>query len=240
MKTCIEYKGKVIEYNLSRSKRKTIGIRIKPDKSVTVTAPYRLTDTYIRSMVSKKADWIVKKLSEIDTTSVQERNYINGEVFSILGKEYFLDIKKEAGLKKAKAGIFGNSVIVTVPEGALYTEYKDIIQQALSEWLKEYASEIINRRLGFFAEIMGVKPNKILLKSQKTIWGSCTRENNVNINWKIIMAPVEIVDYLIVHELAHIKVKNHSKAFWSLVENVLPDHKARRKWLRENGQNLKI
>lgn len=102
----------------------------------------------------------------------------------------------------------------------------------------ELARDIFTRKTEWFARIMGVTYGRIAIREQKTRWGSCSSAGNLNYNWRLIFAPEEIVDYIVVHELAHRLEMNHSKAFYNIVESVLPDYRKAQKWLRENGRNL--
>ena len=102
----------------------------------------------------------------------------------------------------------------------------------------ELARDIFSRKTAWYARIMGVTYVRISIREQKTRWGSCSSKGNLNFNWRLIFAPPEVLDYVVVHELAHRKEMNHSKAFYAIVESVLPDYKKSRRWLRENGQSL--
>lgn len=102
---------------------------------------------------------------------------------------------------------------------------------------KKQAAVILKEKCRLFAEKMGVTYGKISIREQKTRWGSCSLKGNLNFNWKLVLMPEEILDYLVVHELAHRLEMNHSAAFWAVVESVLPDYKKRRQWLKENGKN---
>lgn len=103
---------------------------------------------------------------------------------------------------------------------------------------RELARQRITLRVEYFAPLVGVTYNRIFIKEQKTRWGSCSSQGNLNFNWRLILAPEEVLNYVVVHELAHRKEMNHSKAFYAIVESVLPDYRQSRKWLRENGQRL--
>ena len=100
------------------------------------------------------------------------------------------------------------------------------------------AGQALQERTAFFAEIMGVDYGRITVRDQRTRWGSCSAKGNLNFNWRLILAPGEVLDYVVVHELAHRREMNHSKRFWSLVEMVLPDYERRRRWLKENVEAL--
>ena len=105
---------------------------------------------------------------------------------------------------------------------------------------KEKAKEIIFSRICFYCEKYNFKINKFKITNAKTQWGSCNGQNNISIHWSLVLADINILDYVVVHELAHTKEHNHSKKFWDIVENIIPDYKERRKWLKNNGINLKI
>lgn len=106
---------------------------------------------------------------------------------------------------------------------------------ALEARYRELARMVIGQRVSWFAAKMGVTYGRISIRAQKTRWGSCSSRGNLNFNWKLILMPPEILDYVVVHELAHRKQMNHSKLFWAEVEQILPDYETRRRWLRENG-----
>lgn len=114
-------------------------------------------------------------------------------------------------------------------------------EKLTEEEQKMYAKEarkLFEARTAYYAPIVGVTYNRIAIKSQKTRWGSCSSKGNLNFNYLLYFAPLEILDYVVVHELCHRKEMNHSRAFWALVEKVLPDYKERRKWLKEHGKEL--
>ena len=240
MEFSVRYKDNDIEYTLIRSRRKTIGISIKPGKGVHVSSPQRVSDRYIQDIVLKKGEWILRKLEEMKSRCAHDRQFISGEELSVLGKSYVLEIKRLTTCQKIKIHLDDSRLVIFFPETEAGELRRDLMRKALEEWLKDTATKIVSERLSLFSETLNLKPNKIYFKSQKTIWGSCTRNNNININWRIVMAPQEIVDYLVVHELLHIRVKNHSKAFWDEMKKVLPDYIERRRWLKNNGNRLII
>lgn len=111
-------------------------------------------------------------------------------------------------------------------------------RQAVTGWLREYARVRLSEKVYHYADQMQVKVNRIAIKEQKTRWGSCSSKGNLNFNWKLILMPQRIQDYVVVHELAHRKEMNHSSAFWKVVEAVLPDYQERRKWLRTHEREF--
>ncbi len=118
-------------------------------------------------------------------------------------------------------------------------------KENLPQWTREdyehhqrLAGEVLQQRAAYFAQRMGVDYGRISVRDQKTRWGSCSAKGNLNFNWRLILAPEQVLDYVVVHELAHRREMNHSKRFWALVEAVLPDYQSRRRWLKENGDLL--
>jgi len=108
------------------------------------------------------------------------------------------------------------------------------------KWVKKEAKSIIETRVNLYGTTYGFKYNRVSVKDQSTRWGSCSSHGNLNFNWKLVLAPVEVMDYVIIHELAHTRQMNHSKHFWAVVAEISPDYKIQRMWLKENGQTLKL
>lgn len=115
--------------------------------------------------------------------------------------------------------------------------YPPLSAKDRSRYIK-IARDIFTHKTEYYARIMGISYGRIAIREQKTRWGSCSSKGNLNFNWRLILAPEEVMDYVVVHELAHRREMNHSKAFYDIVESVLPDYRAARKWLRDNGQTL--
>ncbi|MBO0562170.1 M48 family peptidase, partial [Clostridium botulinum] len=133
-----------------------------------------------------------------------------------------------------------NKFIIYINSGILKDKREAIIKDNLEKFYKEQAINVLKERTDYYSNILKVAPKNIVIKNQKTLWGSCSSKGNINYNYKIVMAPLEILDYIVVHELCHLVHMNHSKDFWDLVEIVIPDWKKRRNWLKENGYKLKI
>ena len=174
-----------------RSKRKTISIHIKPDGSVEMRGPLRMSHRQAFDFFTKKKKWIVKNLNEIEKRS---------------------DMLKDLPPLTAE-------------------DIKDLAQKAI---------EVIPPKVKEYSDILGVTYGRITIRNQRSRWGSCSSKGNLNFNCLLILAPDNIIDYVVVHELCHRKEMNHSKRFWSEVEKVLPDYKDREKWLRENGEMIMI
>ena len=225
----------LFEYSITKSHRKTISIVIKAGGEVVVKAPSSLPLKEIEKCVESKADWILKKIPEMIALAekVPEKAYVTGETLYFLGERYKLIRKPSLDARKGSVAMAGDSIIVY---GSF--DSAEEVKAALEKWYQEKASEWIMQRVNLYKEKIGVEFRRVSFRSPKTRWGSCSSQKNLMINWKLIMAPIEIIDYVVCHELCHLLEMNHSEDFWALVAKQIPDWKRRRSWLRENGITL--
>ncbi len=214
----------------SRKRRKTISLHIKEDGKIVVYAPYRTPKWEIEKFFNEKESWIVEKRSEKERSIKEaEKAFISGEKFLFLGELYPLEIQdnnKEPPLKLS----FGKFVLD-----------KNHIEEARDlfiKWYKEEAKERIIGRIDYYSKRLQLFPKGVKITSAKYRWGSCSRDDRLSFSCRMIMASFSIIDYILIHELVHIKEKNHSKRFWNYLESVHPDHKKHRLWLKENGNSL--
>lgn len=228
-----------IKYILTRSNRKTIGITIERNGLIKVTSPLRVSESYINQLLQKKWSWIHKKLKEIENRSsnnICPKIIRNGEVFLYLGKEFELKIDISSNYKKVQVSLHDKNIVINVPIGFNSEKIKD----SLKLWYVEQFKQITAERIKYYSQWVGVVPNRVTIREQKTRWGSCSSKSNINLNWKLIMAPLEVLDYVVVHELCHLKFMNHSKEFWNIVEFYAPQYKKCKDWLKYNGDMLSI
>lgn len=219
-----------VNYSITRKKRKTIALKIKEEGYVEVVTPLRVTYSYIEDLLRKKEQWLITTLEKINIIKA-ERDNISVALF--LGKEYRL----------IKVKSLNNRTTVEVLEKEIRVSYfinKNEVRDILKRWYINKATEALSKKTKEFSAILKVSPNKITIKEQKTRYGSCSSKSNINYNWKIIMAPELVVDYLVVHELCHLVHFNHQKDFWNLVESVIPNYKECKDYLKNNGYKLKI
>jgi predicted metal-dependent hydrolase len=215
---------------LVRSKRRTIALIIERDGSFTVRAPMRAPRAAIETFIQQKADWITRtreKMKIIQPTV--ERRYTDGEKFLFLGSSFDLKLVEfQKHLLHFDSGFF------------LRRTAQAQGQQVFTRWYKKQAYEVISERVKYFSAKYNFTPKQIKISSAKTRWGSCSPNGTLNFTWRLVMAPLDVIDYVVVHELAHLRVKNHSSKFWNLVESIYPEYKKQRKWLRENGDKLSL
>jgi predicted metal-dependent hydrolase len=212
-----------------RTRRRTIALIVSADATVIVRAPMRVSSEYIEKLVFQKRVWIAKRKKQVLENGglVKAKNFVDGEDFLYLGEVYKLKINSCHNIELADYLYF--------PE-----EYSGDSRAKMIEWYKQKAKEKIIERVNFYSDISGWKYKSISITNAKKRWGSCGPTGSLNFSWRLIMAPLDVIDYVVVHELAHIPEKNHSSRFWDKVRVVLPGYKNRKKWLRENGNNLII
>lgn len=237
-KNFITDKNEKITYSVKKSKRKTISIAVLQDGEVVVHAPNFVSEATIGDILSKKQSWIVEKRNKIvkQMETMDRFNYLSYEDGSNLlyqGTLYPLFIIEDTKYKKPKV-VFDNEQFYIYGNNSSYSEKRE----ALRLWYREQARGKIIERISYYDKIIGVNYGTIRIKEQKGCYGSCSSKGNLNFNLKCILAPPEILDYVVVHELCHLKYFNHSEQFWSLVSSVLPDYKQRRAWLKEMGTLL--
>lgn len=236
----INWGGLIIPYTTKKSsKAKHLRITVGQD-GVVVTVPAALSQRRAISFLEQKKEWIAQKLNELNRANPQPngpRDYLDGAELPFQGEKFRLKLV-ESDRQKTTARLTGDCFLVHInrqmPEAARASE----IQRKLGQLYKELAREAICERVNFFKTQLNVDYNQIRLKEQKTRWGSCSKKGNLNFNWKLVMAPPDIIDYVVVHELCHLIHMNHSPAFWQCVADVIPDYRICRLWLKKHGGEL--
>ncbi len=232
-----QYGDSTILFDVTYSKRKTISISLEAPDRVSVKAPIGLSEDELLKRVQSKARWIVRKLDELENIKVMpaKKLLLNGESFMYLGRDYSLRLTTNVNLKLPEISIDQDQLMVNTP-----SQDKEIIKKEIEVWYRIKAREYMQERLKYYQPMVGAKPVLVRIKTQQKRWGSCSSLGNLNFNWKVVMAPSPVIDYLIVHELCHLIHPNHSQDFWNLVFSILPDYKERREWLKKNGGRLDI
>lgn len=217
-------------YKLIRSKRKTIALGITADAALVIRAPHHTSLSYIERLLSKKMGWIQKIMARImSRPRVLPREFIDGESFLYLGKTYKMRIERNA----AKLIAFKNGFI-------LNTKDKNRARDLIINWYKAEAKRKITERVEWCARRFGLPFKSIKITSAGKRWGSCGTSGNLNFSWRLIMAPTSVIDYVIIHELAHLEHKNHSKAFWNSVKVMYSNYEKAMSWLKQNEGTLTI
>lgn len=215
---------------LVRSKRRTIALIVEPNGSLTVRAPKRAALRDIKQFIIEKTAWIQRTRQKIEAAPpLPKKEYRQGEGFLFLGRLYPLHIvgPQRPALKFENAFTLSH----TAAERA---------ESLFIKWYKQQALQLLSARVGVFSAQFGLVAKQVKISSAKTRWGSCSADGTLNFSWRLILAPLDVVDYVVIHELAHLRVKNHSQQFWLLVEQWMPDYQERRKWLRLHGGRLSL
>ena len=237
-------KDQKYEFEIIRSNRKTIGIIVNADQELIVRSPKRTSIKKIKSLLNKKEDWILKKLARMAEIKAPpaEKKFISGDFFHYLGRKYKLKIIAEVSFKKMKVELEQKRLIIKYPAELQNNKEKRkaAIRELLISWYRSQAKVKINELIKIHKKKLKVEPNRIVIKKQKKRWGSCSSKQNLNFNWKIIMAPLAVIEYLVVHELVHLIHPNHSRDFWKTVAEIIPDYEEKKEWLRINGRRLTI
>lgn len=237
MKLSIDVENKKIDFDVEYRKRKTMSIQIDSEGMVLVIAPKGLAKEQIREVVRSKSKWIDKKLKEIKEIGYKPevRNFVDGELFMYLGEKFPLKIELDDDIRKPNIMISQGEILIQTP-------YNDasLLKKVVEKWYRERCLDVISKRVDYYKQFVGKGPNRIRVKEQKKRWGSCTFRGDILFNWRCVMAPLDIIDYIVVHEMCHLIHMNHSKEYWKSVESVLPDYRERREWLKKYGVFLGI
>lgn len=222
----VELAGQPIPYTLKRSaRRRTVGLRID-QRGLTVNVPLRASQKWLHEVLLDKADWIVGRLR--DWQERQPQRWADGE--AVLFRGEVLTLQVTVGGRMAVA-VEGEVLRVKVADPA----DPAAIERAVTAWYKRQARQLFDASVACHAGRMGVMPKEVRLTSARTRWGSCTAHGVIRLNWRLIRLPVALVDYVVVHELAHLREMNHSPAFWAVVSQHCPDHAERRRLLRSHA-----
>ncbi|MEE7625278.1 SprT family zinc-dependent metalloprotease [Methylobacter sp. Wu8] len=228
-------------YQIRRSQRATqTRIIVTPGK-VEVVAPVKVAEHKIHQFVQSKQQWIVQAMDKIAAKTHQHKTlaptvYGHGADIPYQGESYKLAVRPTK-LKRIKIE-FSREFIAHVPDALMIQDHSAEIKDALIRWMKKESKIQVEQLVNRHAERKQLFPQTIKIKTQKSRWGSCGIHNDININWLLIIAPPEVLEYVVVHELCHIKVRNHSAHFWALVAEHLPDYQSRRHWLKKHGGSL--
>lgn len=214
-----------------RSNRKKSALLKVSDNLVQLVVPLNLSDNRIHEILKKKTAWIKRKLIEnLMLPKYKEKEFVNGESFAYLGKNYRLKIIQSA---ENQVKLKGGYIQVSVAKNFN-------VRDLLIDWYKKLAVQKLSEKTNRYGKIIGVSPTSIRVKEYKSKWGSCSVKGDIAFNWKIIMAPHSVINYLVVHELCHLVEHNHSTKYWKLVEKIMPNHREQRAWLKNFGQTLRI
>ena len=218
--------------SIKRTNRlKTISLQVK-NQEVVLSVPRFVSDGEIDNIIERKINWINNKLAIEKTNSLDiKRKYENGDKFLYFGSEYSLIIKDS---NRDNVYLYKNNIIVEVNNNFNATYIRNI----LKTWYISESKKYLIKTNSYYEILIGVEANKLLFGKYKSKWGSCNSKKIISYDWRIIMAPLEVIHYLIIHELCHIKYLNHSNNFWNTVEKYMANYKLQKQWLKTNSNKL--
>ena len=215
-------------FKIIRSRRRTIALQVNSDATLTVRIPYGVSMEYVERFIADKKSWIEKKQEKFRTLGIKHKpkQFSAGEEFIFAGKSYPLEVVPGTAAR-----------ILLTPDGKLRITEKclDVPKHYIEWFYKQFAKKYLTGRLAELARAFGYKYNSIKINSAKTRWGSCSMRGNINFSWRLVIMPPEMIDYVIVHELVHLEIKDHSTRFYARMSELMADHKQREKWLKENS-----
>lgn len=215
------------DYILVRKRRKSIGIFLTPEGKLKIHAPLRMSVKVIEETLERHKDWLELRLSEVRAARQAGRSYAEGEEFPYLGQSYPLRFVEN----QSEPVLLNESICID-------KRFEEHAEQALKFWYHQEAEKILVQRTLWYSLKLLLRHKRIKISNAKTRWGSCSASGSINLNWRLIMAPMQVIDLIVVHELMHLNQMDHSKAFWAKVEKLIPDYKKWEKWLRDNNKAL--
>lgn len=217
--------GEQLHYQLERRQRRTIGLKITATGLV-IHAPKRISQSHLESLIVLKADWIRKKLTSLSENKIPELQWQDGEQLLLLGNSVTLAVKHDV---RSRAVAYVPGILqLAMPN---HKEPAAVARKVI-QWYKKQALADFARRLELFSTRLGVEVPILLLSNARSRWGSCNSKKEVRLNWRLLQAPPHIINYVVCHELAHLKQMNHSAKFWAVVASIYPEYKMAEKELK--------
>lgn len=224
----IQLLNAAVHYTLVRRKRRSIGFKVDAS-GLTVSAPPREPYHYLEQLILERAPWIVAKLKEMEARRLPQRTWQNGERLLLLGDELELNLYRSN--RRAEPMRSSDKIWVGVPD----TQDAEAVQMRVAHWYRRLAAQHFQARLASYAPRLGLATPSLKLSNAKTTWGMCLSSGVIRLSWRLIKAPQAQIDYVVAHEIAHLKHMNHSSAFWETVAQLYPDFKMQRQALERDG-----
>jgi len=233
-------KGRRLQYRLyATGRRKTMALRVNRDGGVEVRAPRFVAQAQVRRFIEKRAEWILEKQSYFKDLLQRypPKEFKNGETFPVLGRNLRLRLERKLGVHEPICKPEGRRLKVIV-NGLVGEELDRGMRGAIRDWyaaLTERKARAIIRK---HARALAVNPTHLKVVDQAKRWASCSKNGDIRCNWRLSMMPIPVLEYVVVHELCHLRTHDHSRRFWRILKSVLPDYEKRQEWLRQQGATL--
>lgn len=222
--------GDLLYYHLERRQRRTVGLKIT-QTGLVIHAPKRISQSQLEDIIKQKADWVLRKLASVTANKIPEIQWQHGEQLLYLGNPLSLTLEHDA---RSRAVVYEPGVL----QLAMPNQDEVLIARKVVQWYKKQAINDFTRRLEIFSSKLGVKFTSLTLSNAGSRWGSCNSKKEIRLNWRLLQAPPHIINYVVCHELAHIKEMNHSAKFWATVADIFPEYKAAERELKTLSPQL--
>ncbi len=232
-----DFGGEVVSFSIERtSRRKTVAISVGYD-GVRVLAPADLDDDRVIKIVRQKGPWLLRKqigYRELGGPPIL-REFVSGETFHYLGRSYRLKVVPDQAANVTRITARGASLVAPVLPDAISAIRRSAVRSALRHWYRGHAKVHFPARAAAMADLLGIAPPSVHVVDQSKRWGSCDARGSIRLNWRLVMAPMTLVDYVIAHEACHVLEHNHSRRFWRSLETIMPDYENRVRQLDRLG-----
>ena len=227
----IKYENKTITYSVNKAKIHNLYISIQ-DGEVVVKAPWYATSNQIQEVVESKKDWIMKELEKYRISPRKAKKYIDNEEFQILGKPYTLNIYYQE-TNKVSLNVENQKISIILPIEYSEEDNTEEIKKLIDKMYYKIAEKEVEISMEKIRKLVGLAPDEYRIKKTKSLWGSCSSNRKITINQNLMMYDRHVIDYVVLHEVCHLKYMNHSKKFWAMVEKYMPDYKEAEKELKK-------
>jgi predicted metal-dependent hydrolase len=214
----------------SKKRRRTLSMQLHSREGIIVQVPWRATKSEVQNFIDDNHKWLLKQAQQLK--SVPSLRFNSGEKLSYLGESCYLTIIESNS--RSRCEYQDNEFKVTIKPELTEKQRQEKIYELIKKWFYQKAHAFLSFRLAFWQEKLKLDYNQLKITNPRQRWGCCDTNNNIRINWRIMLTPLDLIDYLLVHELCHVPHKNHSRTYWQLVASVLPDYRERRQRLREH------
>lgn len=227
----IKYQNKTIAYTVSKARIKNFYITIE-NGEVVIKAPWYATTAQIQNVVEEKREWIMRKLEEYKTSPRKAKEYADGERFQILGESYYLNIYYK-DINNAILNVENGKIVVILPLEYADEDNTEQIKKMLDKMYYMVAEREVEQAFEKIRKMVGLAPEEYRIRKVKSVWGSCSSNKKITINQNLAMYSRKALEYVVLHEICHLKYMNHSKKFWAMVEQYMPDYKEAEKELKK-------
>ena len=232
----ITLNGQTISYLVKRSARaKQVRLEVRRETGLTVVTPNSYKIGQLADLLEAKRSWILRQLAVYREVQLPyaKRELKSGDTIPYLGRNLEV-VKRRSHRNSDSIKLERNTLVLSLRTAS------SRLNVVLERWYRMQAAKLIKERVDRLAAQLGLAYNRLIIRGQKTRWGSCSHKGNLSFNWKLMMAPEPVIDYVIIHELVHLKEMNHTKRFWELVAEHCPGWREQRKWLKDHDAGLAV